>query len=96
MAKNTLDMLNKILSEDDKTAAAQKKRMDKGEGGGYISPSVGDYRERLEIKKADVGGMIICWYGPNGSREVVVKDASEAVPVIEKFFSGNDTDSDEE
>ncbi len=86
MGKNTLDMVDKILNEDKATYEAQKKRREKGDGGECYPMPVGDYRERLEIKKADAGGMILCWYGPNGSREVIVKDASEAVPIIEKFF----------
>ncbi len=96
MVKSTMDMVGKILAEDDKTAAAQRKRADKGDGyyGGPVS--VGDYRERIEFKKADAGGMIACWYGPNGSRDIVVKDADEAADVLKKFFSGESDDDSED
>lgn len=85
MGKSTMEMVDKILAEDAKTAAAQKKRVEKGDGALYPM-AVGEYRERIEVKKADAGGMIVCWYGPNGSREVIAKDAAEAAAVIEKYF----------
>ncbi len=97
MVKSTMDMVGKILAEDDKTAAAQRKRADKGEyGGPYLSSGPSDYRERIEFKKADAGGMIACWYGPNGSRDIVVKDADEAADVLKKFFSGESDDDSED
>jgi hypothetical protein len=95
MAKNTLDMVGKFLAEDKATA---EKRSKSSKDAPYYP--MNELRERLEIRKADAGGLILCWYGPNGSREVIVKDASEAVPIMEKFFSGEDPgeadDADEE
>ncbi len=87
MGKSTLDMVGKLLAEDHKTAEAQAKNRDKGN---YIGgPS--EVGEELRIRKADAGGMIVCWYGPNGSRDIIVKDASEAAAVIKKFFAGEST-----
>lgn len=94
MGKSTLEMVGKLLAEDAKTISKQREAADKGKGYyGGISP---DYNESLTIRKADAGGMIVCWYGPNGSRDIIVKDADEAAGVIKKFFEGTDAESEDD
>ena len=91
--QDTLKVLGKIMAEDGAMAKKIHEAQEKGKGGGYgIMPSQ-DLHERLEIKKADAGGLILCWYGPNGSREIVAEDIDKAIPLIKKFFSAADSDS---
>ncbi len=86
MGKSTLDMVGKLLAADRKTAEENSKKAAKG---AYISgPS--EVGEEIRFRKADAGGMIACWYGPNGSRDIIVKDAKEGAAVLQKFFAGSD------
>ncbi len=87
----TLKMVGKLLAEDKATAAKQSKASEKGHGYAMGPSEVG---ENISFRKADAGGMIACWYGPNGSRDIIVKDAKEGAAVLQKFFSGSDGDTE--
>ncbi len=91
---STLKVMDKIMGEDRKALAAREKKMSKGDGS-YFGP-MGDMNEEIRIKKADAGGFILCWYGPNGSRDVIAKTKEEIGELVSKFFSGEEKDADEE
>lgn len=97
MAENsTMKTMAKLLAQDRETISAQEKSAAKGNG--YMSSPSMDFGESITIKKADAGGMILCWYGPNGSRDIIVKTAAEAAPLIEQFFkdaSEDDAENDD-
>ncbi len=88
MGKSTLDMVGKLLAADKATAKKQQEMADKGKG--YIGSMEREVGENISFRKADAGGMIACWYGPNGSRDIIVKDAKEGAAVLQKFFAGSD------
>ncbi len=94
MGKSTVEMVGKLLAEDMATAEKQRKAADKGNG--YMSGPSSEVGENISFRKADAGGMIACWYGPNGSRDIIVKDADEGAAVLKKFFSDSgDSDSED-
>lgn len=88
MGKRGADMLEKMMSEDNKEP--------KKNSGGYPSV-VYEPRMRMSVTKVDHGGFTVEWTAKNGkNRTANAADLDAVETIMDKFFGESDADAEDD